>query len=113
MPDGRRSAARRYAAIRAGFITEAGGNLTPSELSLIDTAAMLALRVEQMTADMIKGLPIDNGELVRIAGASRRALGQIVSRAKPVTAESLAQHMARLAAEQAEHDDEGEDGEES
>jgi hypothetical protein len=100
-PDGRTHFARRHAAIRAGFIAEAGGNLTAAEISLVDTAAMLALRVEQMTAAMIRGEPIDNGEMVRIAGASRRALAQIVSKVKPAADNALQDHIA------SEYEDDG------
>src|ERR1035437_10194835 len=77
MPDGRRSAARRYRAIAEGFESEIGGELTPSERALVETAAPLQLRVEQLRADIVAGKPVDDDLIVRMAGSSRRALAAI------------------------------------
>jgi hypothetical protein len=99
MPDGRRSAARRYRALVEGFESEIGGELTPSERALVETAAMLTLRAEQLRADIVAGKPVDDDLLIRLASTSRRALSKITAKAKPATGETLAQYMARKAAE--------------
>jgi hypothetical protein len=112
MPDGRRSAARRYAALVAGYESEIGGDLSPAERGLVETAAMLKLRSEQLTADIIAGNPVDNGEIIRLAGASRRALSKIVTEAKPVSTMTFAEYAAQKVAAALESDnDEDDDGE--
>ena len=116
MPDGRRSAARRYRAIAAAFEDEIGGELTPSELAAVETAATLQLRVEQLRADIVAGRPVNDDLLIRLASTSRRALSKIVTRAKPAGGNALQTYLdARAAATAAaEADDEdGADGEES
>jgi hypothetical protein len=109
MPDGRRSAARRYRAIADGFEAEIGGELTPSERAIVEQAAMLQLRCEQLRADVIAGKPVDDDLLIRLASTSRRALSKITAKAKPA-GETLAQYMARKAAEhEALADDDGDE----
>jgi hypothetical protein len=114
MPDGRRSAARRYRAIAAAFEDEIGGDLTPSELAAVETAATLQLRVEQLRADIVAGKPVDDDLLIRLASTSRRALSQIKPKAKPAGGNALQTYLdARAAAAEADDDDEdGGDGEE-
>jgi hypothetical protein len=116
--DGRTSPARRYASLVAGFKVEIGGVLTLAEIGLIETAAMLKLRSEQLTAEMIAGKPVDNGEIIRLAGASRRALSKITAKAKnPAASETLNEYLARKGAEKAALEaealaDDDDDGEE-
>jgi hypothetical protein len=113
MPDGRRSAARRYRALVEGFESEIGGELTPSERALVETAATLQLRVEQLGADVIAGKPVDDDLLIRLASTSRRALTKITARAKPAGGNALQTYLdARAAAAEAADDEDGGDGEE-
>jgi len=104
--DGRTTPARRYASIVAAFTSEIGGDLTEAERGLVEQAAMLQLRVEQLRADVITGRPVDDDLLIRLASESRRALSQIAAKAKPAGGEGLMEYMARKAAELA---DDGED----
>jgi hypothetical protein len=106
-PDGRSAGARRFRAIVAAFTGEIGGELTESERSLVEQAALLQLRCEQLRADVISGKPVDDDLLIRLASTSRRALSKITAKTKPATGESLAQYMAR---KQAEHDALADDG---
>jgi len=110
MGDGRRSAARRYAAIAAAFEAEIGGDLTPSERADVEMAATLTLRGEQLRADIVAGKPVDDDLLIRLASTARRALAQIKPKAKPAGGEGLMEYMARKAAAAEIVDDgEGED----
>jgi hypothetical protein len=107
--DGRTTPARRYASIVAAFTAEIGGDLTAAESALVEQAAMLQLRVEQLRADIIAGRPVDDDLLIRLASTARRALSQITAKAKPATGETFPQYMARKAAELQSDDDDHED----
>jgi hypothetical protein len=100
-PDGRTSSAKRYAALVAAFTDQIGGPLTEAERGLVEQAALLQLRCEQLRNDAIAGRPVDDDLIVKLAGASRRALTKITAKAKPATGENLAQYVARKAAEAA------------
>jgi hypothetical protein len=104
MPDGRRSAARRYRAIAAAFEDEIGGDLTPSERAAVETAATLQLRVEQLRADIVAGKPIDDDLLIRLASTSRRALAAIATKTKPAGGNAFQQYLDKRAAAQADDD---------
>jgi hypothetical protein len=104
--DGRRSAARRYRTIVQAFTAEIGGDLSEAERGLVEQAAMLALRVEQLTADVINGAPVDDALIVKLAGASRRALSAISARAadrKPA-GQTLQDYLTARAATQSDDD---------
>jgi hypothetical protein len=103
-PDGRSAGARRYRALVDAFTSEIGGDLTEAESGLVEQAAMLQLRVEQLRADIIAGRTVDDDLLIRLASESRRALSQIKAKAKPATGETFPQYMARKAAELADDD---------
>jgi hypothetical protein len=108
-PDGRSSGARRYRAIVAAFTAEIGGNLTEAEQGLVNQAATLTLRAEQLAADVINGTPVDDDQLIRISGTAKRLLGAISAKAvdrKPA-AQTLAEYMASKA--RAEQSDDEED----
>jgi hypothetical protein len=107
--DGRTTPARRYAALVTAFTTEIGGALSEAERGLVEQAALLQLRVEQLRADVIAGRSVDDDLIVKIAGASRRALSKIVTRAKPANAMTLAEYAAQRAAA-VETDEEDDDG---
>lgn len=110
-PDGRSAGARRFRAIVKAFTGEiGGGDLSESDRALINQAATLTLRGEQLAADVVNGRPVDDDQLIRISGQARRLLASISSKAadrKPNTL-SLADHLARKAAELQSDDDEDE-----
>jgi hypothetical protein len=99
--DGRTTPARRYAAIVAAFQAEIGGNLTAAESALVEQAAMLQLRVEQLRADIIAGKPSDDDLLIRLASTARRALSKITAKAKPAGGNAFQEYLARHAAQAA------------
>jgi hypothetical protein len=106
--DGRTTPARRYASIVAAFTAEiGGGDLSESDRALVAQAATMTLRAEQLAAAVVAGKEIDDDQLVRLSGQARRLLASISSKAaerKPNTL-SLADHLARRAAELATDDD--------
>ena len=107
--DGRTTPARRYASLVAAFTSEIGGTLTESESGLVRQAASLALRCEQLRADIIAGRLVDDDLLIRLASESRRALSKIASKAKPATGETIQEYAARKAAESEALADDDED----
>ena len=96
--DHRSASARRYRDIVAAFTSEIGTDLTEAERGLIRQAATLSLRAEQLAADLVSGKPVDDDLLIRLAGAARRLLDTIGSkaadRAKPPTL-TLAEYAAQ------------------
>ena len=61
-----------------------------------------------MQADIVNGQPVDSDALIRIAGTAKRLLGAISAKAssrKPNTTLTLADHIARRAAESASDND--------
>jgi hypothetical protein len=104
MPDGRRSAARRYRAIAEGFEAEIGGELLPSERALVETAATLTLRAERLRADIVAGESVDDDLLIRLASTSRRALAAVSAKAierKPAGGSAFQEYLAKHAAQAA------------
>jgi hypothetical protein len=108
-PDGRSAGARRFRALVLAYEAEIGGNLTEAERGLVEQAALLQLRCEQLRADIIAGKPVDDDLLIRLASTSRRALSKITAKAKPAGGETLAQYMAAKAAAAEIDDEEGHD----
>jgi hypothetical protein len=58
--DGQSSSARRFRDIVDAFTTEVGGELTESKRGLLQQAAGLTMRCEQLQADIINGKPVDD-----------------------------------------------------
>jgi hypothetical protein len=65
---------------------------------LVEQAAMLQLRVEQLRADIIAGRPVDDDQIIRMASTARRALSQIKAKSKPAGAMTLQDYLAAKAA---------------
>ncbi len=107
-PDGRTAGARRHKAIVAAFEAQIGGELSAADHALIQQAALLMLRTEQLTADAVAGKPVDDGEIVRLAGASRRALAAISAKAadKKPAVPTMADYWASKAALQSDDTEE-------
>jgi hypothetical protein len=72
--DGRSREARRFRDLVASFATEIGTDLGEVEMGLVRQAAGLALRAEQLQEAIVRGEPVDNDDLIRISGTSRRIL---------------------------------------
>jgi hypothetical protein len=98
--DGRTVSARRYRDLVVAFETEVGGGaaLTESERSTIQQAAAIALRAEELQADLVLGKPIDSDLLVRLTGTARRLLNGIKGKAddrRPAGSDDLQSYLAR------------------
>jgi hypothetical protein len=109
--DGRTSGARRYNSLVRAFTDQlGGGTLAEGDRALVEQAAMLQLRVEQITRDVIQGKPVDDDLTIKLAGASKRAILAISAKAaaqKP-GGQTLQEYLANKHAA-AESDDDGED----
>jgi hypothetical protein len=79
--DQRSSSARRYRDLVAAFEDEIGGDLSEAERGLVRQAATLTLRAEQLAADVVNGTPVDDDQLIRLAGTAKRLLAGITARA--------------------------------
>lgn len=100
--DGRTAGARRYRDICRSYEEEAGGALTEIERDLVRQAAGLTLRGEQLQAAVVRGEVVDTDQLIRISSTAKRILEAITAKAakrKPAPASTLADHLARRAAE--------------
>jgi hypothetical protein len=105
-PDGRSTGARRLKALIAAYSRDLG-DLSQVDQALIRTAATLTLKMELLEADLASGRPVDSDELIRLASTSRRALAAVSAksnRGKP-TVMTLAEHIAKRAAERDEEDE--------
>src|SRR6202035_3506846 len=69
--DGRSPTARRYRDLVQAVEAEIGGNLTEVERGLVMQAAALALRAEQMQADIVNGKMVDSDDLIRLSSEAR------------------------------------------
>jgi ribosomal protein L2 len=100
--DGRSADARRFRDLVRSYEQEVGGEVSAIEADLIRQAALATLRCEQLQGAVIRGEPIDDGELTRLLGASRRLLAILYSKAdarKATGPTPLQQYLARKAAQ--------------
>lgn len=110
--DARSSSARRFRDIVDAFTAEVGGELTESERGLVQQAAGLTMRCEQLQGAIIRGEAVDDDLLVRLSGTAKRLLAAIGSKAaerKPSGGMTLAEYVASKTAA-TETEDEDEDG---
>jgi hypothetical protein len=110
-PDGRTTVVRRLKSLIEAYSLGLG-DLTPVDQTLVRTAAVVALRLEMLEADLASGKPVDSDELIRLASTSRRALAAVSAKAidrKPGT-QTLQEYLAakHAATLQPDGDDEGE-----
>lgn len=68
---------RRFRDIIADLTVEMGGFLSASEVLQVRAAASLQLHVEDLTARLIRGEPVDSEELTRAGNSAIRALAAI------------------------------------
>ena len=82
--DGRSRESRRFHDLCSRFAAELG-EAAQSEAgrTLIRNAALLALRSEQLQADVVMGRPVDSEEATRLANSSARLLGVLRRKAAP------------------------------
>lgn len=60
-----------------------GAELTEAQLVAVRNAAMAALAAEAMQARLVNGEPIDPNAIVRLAGASARAMDAVLAHKPP------------------------------
>lgn len=101
--DGRSASARRFRDLVHSFEADIGGNLSEAERGLIRQAAALQLRAEQMQSALVRGEPVNDDDLVRVAGAAKRLLGTLRTKAekKQPPAPNLTDLLHRKASEKA------------
>lgn len=83
-PDGRSSLARRHRVLAGNFAADLGGmtNLSHAERALVDQAAMVTLRAEQLRGAMLSGEIIDDDVLVRLNNSAVRILNALTAQRK-------------------------------
>ena len=94
--DGRKGAARRFRDLTVSLGADVGGfdSLSEADRGLVRTAAMLALRLEALQADMARGAIVDPDALIRLSSEARRALEMIRGRAPEPKSTTLADYLA-------------------
>src|ERR1700730_11069533 len=75
--DARSASARRFRDLVAALSADLGDNLSEADLAMVRTAAGLTLKSELLQADLANGVPVDAEIIIKLAGASRRALAAI------------------------------------
>lgn len=102
--DGRSREARRFRDLVASFASEIGSDLGEVEMGLVRQAAGLALRAEQLQEAIVRAEPVDNDELIRISGTSRRILALLADKAakRKQPPPTLRDRLQQRAAERAE-----------
>jgi hypothetical protein len=79
--DNRSSAARRYRDLICIYAAEFEIS-TDADLSQVETAAGLKLGLEALTATLVKGERVDEGEMTRLSGELRAVLAALARRAE-------------------------------
>jgi hypothetical protein len=98
--DGRLAPAKRFKALCLAFEAELGGQLSEADAALVQQAAGLALRAEQLNAAIVRGESVASDELVRIASTSKRLLEAIrgkVDKRKATGPTPLQKYLAKKA----------------
>jgi hypothetical protein len=75
--DARSAGARRFRDLVAALGADLGDNLSEADLAMVRTAAGLTLKSELLQADLAAGKDVDAEVIIKLAGASRRALAAI------------------------------------
>src|ERR1700722_5380055 len=92
--DERSAGARRFRDLVDALSADLGDNLSEADLAMVRTAAGLTLKSELLQADLAAGKDVDAEVIIKLAGASRRALTAICVKAverKPAGTMTLAE----------------------
>lgn len=105
--DGRSATARRFRDLVRSYESEFEST-SEADRNLIRQAALLALKSEQLQAAVVRGEPVDADTLTKLAGQSRRVVGDLRRKAEasapaPI---SIHEHLSRGS----EPEDDAEDG---
>lgn len=90
--------ARRFRDIVSDLTEELGGYLSPAETLQVWAAASLQIHVEDLTAKMVRGEPVDPEEVTRAGNSAIRALQSIKRRKETKRAKTSGGAAAYLAA---------------
>jgi hypothetical protein len=102
--DGRTRHAKRLRSLIAGLARDLGHQPTTAEQALVEQAASLIVQREAMEAAMTAGEPVNAQEITKISGAVTRCLASLrgkASKQRGATGPTLADYLARKAAEKA------------
>ena len=91
--DGRSREARRYRDLWADLTRDLGGNLSTADMALVRQAAALTLQAELLQAAIVRGEPVDAGELIRLSGEVRRVLRSLRRSQPEARLVSLEEHL--------------------
>jgi hypothetical protein len=99
--DGRTVASRRAYELIESFQKDLGGKPSAADMLSIRRAAMLCAIAEDAASKQLAGEATDTDQLVRLSNAARRAVADLnlPKRDKRTTGPTLAEHLARRAAE--------------
>ena len=82
--DGRSAPARRYRDLilqfSHGIAGERGAPLNPAELALVKQAAAITVRAEALQADIVRGKPVSDEDVVRLSNSAIRILTAVMNR---------------------------------
>ena len=82
--DGRSAPARRYRDLilqfSHGIAGERGAPLNPAELALVKQAAAITVRAEALQADIVRGEPVSDEDVVRLSNSAIRILTAVMNR---------------------------------
>jgi phage-related minor tail protein len=93
--DGRSAEARRYRDLCQSFADDCGGAsaLSESQRSLIRSAAALSVQSEKLQGAVIRGEPVSDEQLTRVANSLSRTLARLKRPAPRIP--SLAEYISR------------------
>jgi hypothetical protein len=81
--DGRSAPARRYRDLVLQFThdiaDERGAPLNPAELALVKQAAAIAVRTEALQADIVRGEPVSDEDVVRLSNCALRIVTALMN----------------------------------
>jgi protein-tyrosine-phosphatase len=99
--DGRTIQARRYKQLVQAYSAELGDSLTEADRGMVASAAAIAVRIEKLRSDIVRGLDVAEDAIIRLSSEHRRLLVSLRAKAdkrKPAGDAALREHLARYAA---------------
>jgi hypothetical protein len=87
--DGRTALARRYKRLVTAFTRDLGDDLTEADRALVASAAMAALRIESLRAQVLSGAVVDDDQLTRLLNSTTRILTTISGRTRKARKQKL------------------------
>jgi hypothetical protein len=79
--DGRTISARRFRDLVESYSSELGGELSEADRALIQQAAIVQIRCEEIQLEIVEGRDVDPDLLVRLSSENRRLLAGLAVKA--------------------------------